>query len=40
MSAFAVRRRALTVTPVAAGTLTIAEVIADPAPGAKGQEAR
>jgi hypothetical protein len=40
MSALAARRRALVVTPVAAGRLTIAGVIADPAPGAKGQEAR
>jgi hypothetical protein len=40
MSAFAARLEALIVTPVGVGTLTIAGVIADPALGAKGQEAR
>jgi hypothetical protein len=40
MSALAARRRALIVTPVAAGRFTIAGVFADPAPGVEGQEAR
>src|ERR687891_2846285 len=38
MSALAARRWALIVAPVAAGTLTIVGVIADPAPGAEGRE--
>jgi hypothetical protein len=38
MSVLAARRWALIVAPVAAGTLTIVGVIADPAPGAEGRE--
>jgi hypothetical protein len=40
MNGLAARRWALIVTPVAAGTLPIAGVFADPAPGAEGKDAR